>query len=110
MLCTKDINIPLSKWKLLINNSDLTFFKHSKHFLNTSCDFGGYVIKIDTWDNTNLRDDYTILKRIKQANIILPICYFEYEGDIIQFLSNEDYDIGNDNGDFEEIAVSIRKH
>ena len=110
MLCTKDIHIPLSKWKLLVNNSDLRFFKYSKHCLTTSCDFGGYVVKIDTWDNTNLRDDYKILKRIKQANIILPICYFEYEGDILKYLSNDDYDISSDNGDFEEISVLIRKH
>ena len=111
MVFKKNIHIPVMKWRDLVNNSDLRFFEHKKHLLlTTSREFEGYVIKINTWDDTSLRNDYEILKKIKHQNVITPLCYFEYEGDILQYLSNDEYDICTDKGDFEDTSVIIRKY
>lgn len=111
MIFRKNIHIPVTKWRDLMNNQDLRFFDHKKHLLlTTSREFEGYVIKIKSWDETSIRNDYDILKKIKHQNIIIPICYFEYEGDILKYLSDEEYDICTDEGNFEETSVLIRKY
>lgn len=111
MIFKKNIHIPVTKWRDLMNNSDLRFFDHKKHLLlTTSREFEGYVIKINSWDEMSMRNDYDIIKKIKHQNVINPICYFEYEGDILKYLSDEEYDICNDEGNFEDTSVLIRKY
>lgn len=111
MIFKKNIHIPVAKWRDLINNTDLRFFDHKKHLLlSTSREFEGYVIKVNSWDEMSMRNDYDILKKIKHQNIITPICYFEYEGDIFKYLSDENYDICDKEGNFEDISVVIRKY
>lgn len=83
-----EILIPLSKWKELLINQYLRFFKHKKYILHFLNEEDKYIINICKWEDIILLNDYNLSKKYKHLNIIDHLCYFEYEEDIINFLCN----------------------
>jgi len=76
----------------LVNNNDLRFFKHQKYLLNKMLDTNnGFYVKYFTWDSNILLNDFELCNKIKHVNIIKPLCYFEFEDDIIDFLQNTNF-------------------
>lgn len=88
-----------------LNNHDLRFFKHQKYLLNKMLDIdSGFYVKLFSWDSTILLNSYEITNKIKHINIVKPLCYFEYESDIIDYLNNTKFN------EFEESSVIISKY
>jgi len=95
----------IRKWSDLYYNTDLRFFKHSGNCLSDllKCK-EGHLLKIDSWDNYVLKDAYTRSKKLKHINLVKYICYFEYEEDIIDYLTNDEQDANEHN------AIVIRPY
>lgn len=89
------IYVPCYKWKEFVNNDDLRFFKHRKHILQHlhECKDTGITIKLSSWDYLYLKNAYITGNKIKHPNFVRPICYFEYEEDIVKYLTP--YDVSN---------------
>jgi hypothetical protein len=82
-------------WKQMLNQDDLRFFNGSRKMKNATNLFpNGVLVKLDSWNKQTFRESYTMSKLCKNVNAIEYLCYFEYEEDIIRFLtgSPEMYD------------------
>lgn len=100
------------KWKTLMKNEDIRFFKHKKNLLNdlNACKETGITMKISSWNYMNLKNDYLLSNKIIHPNFVRQLCYFEYEDDIMKYL-DASYDTGgyksSENDITEECAVVI---
>lgn len=96
------------KWRDMMNNEDLRFFKHNKMLLNNVFqNDNGHVLRIGSWDSLKLANDYTRSKKYKHINLTDYECYFEYEMDIIHYLCNDnEYPMD----DMNEVAVIIKPY
>ena len=89
----------------LVNNNDLRFFKHQKYLLNKMLDTNnGFYVKYCTWDSNILLNDFELCNKIKHINVIKPLCYFEFEDDIIDYLENTHL------RQYEELSVIISEY
>lgn len=96
------------KWRDLMNNEDLRFFKHSKTMLNNIFkQNNGNILRIGSWDSYQLSKDYKISKKYKHLNLVKYDCYFEYEMDIIHYLCNDD-EYPED--DMDDVAVLMKPY
>lgn len=106
------IHINDRRWRELMNNEDLRFFKHGKTMLNDVLkNNDGNILRIGSWDSIKLMQDYTFSKRCKHINLIKYNCYFEYEMDIVNYLcyeSNESNEYPEDQ--IYESAVIIKPY
>jgi hypothetical protein len=76
------------KWKQMLEQDDLRFFNGSRKMKNATSLFPyGVLVKLDSWNKPTFRESYTMSKLCKNANAIEYLCYFEYEEDIIRFLT-----------------------
>lgn len=73
----------------LYHNDDLRFFKKKKQILNDiTKQTSGIIIKISSWDYSYIKHDYIMSNKINHKNFIKHYCYFEYEEDILNYLSS----------------------
>ena len=97
------IYIDYNKIIELINNKDLRFFKHKKYllfYLLNYIDTGLYIYTC-SWDLSYLKNAYELSKNINNKNFIKYLCYFEYEEDIIEYLSG----IKNNNDENKSVII-----
>lgn len=105
MVLKKHIYINDIEMRELVNNNDLRFFKHQKYLLNKMLDTNnGFYVKHFTWDSNILLNDFELCNKIKHINVIKPLCYFEFEDDIIDYLENTNL------RQYEELAVIISEY
>ena len=72
----------------LFHKEDIRFFKYDPNFIYNTADANGIIIKLCHWDHyKSFKQSFEIAKKIKHPNILKPICYFEFEDDIIDFCS-----------------------
>lgn len=96
------------KWRELMNNNDLRFFKRSKTMLNNVLkNDNGHILRIGSWDSLKLAKDYTRSKKYKHINLMKYDCYFEYEMDIIHYLCNDNV---YPKDDIDEVSVIIKPY
>lgn len=77
----------------LYHNDDLRFFKKQKQMIcDISKQSSGIILKVSSWDYPYLKHDYLMSNRIKHKNFVKHHCYFEYEEDILAYLSNSSED------------------
>ena len=102
------IYIDNQKWREMLDNEDLRFFMYNKN-LTIFDQHNGSIVKLSSWDDTCLKHEYSISCKIRHKNIIKPLCYFEYEGNILKYFNSDiiDYQIENENKDDGEFAVLI---
>ena len=81
--------IDKSKVLDLYHNEDLRFFKKQKQMIyDISNETSGVILKISSWNHPYLKHDYLLSTKIKHKNFIKHYCYFEYEEDIMAYLSD----------------------
>lgn len=98
------IYVDKCKWLDFVNNDNLRFLKHKKYLLNKlSQQNDGIIMKLSSWNISVLKDEFLQVTKLKHENFIEPICYFEYEEDIINFLCNHEDDVDTN----DESAVII---
>lgn len=96
------------KWREMINNEDLRFFKHRKTMLHDVLkNNNGNVLRIGSWNSLKLARDFTLSQKYKHVNLAKYDCYFEYEMDIIHYLCNE-HEYPED--EMDELAVIIKPY
>lgn len=98
------LNVDEYKWKELLKSDDLRFFKHIKNVAKILQTQKQIILKRDHWNNKTLKEDYILSNKYNHINLVKHICYFEYEEDIINFLSNDDKDKREE---FEDNSVII---
>lgn len=97
-----------NKWFDFVSNCDLRFFDFKKGLFDKLRNLNkGCIIKISTWDSYDLKNNYKILKTFNNKNFITPLCYFEYEEDIIHYLCNSNNNINPINDINSENSVVI---
>jgi hypothetical protein len=107
IICKHHIFIDDVRLRDFVNNHDLRFFKHQKYLLNKMLDLNdGFTIKLDTWDANTLRNDYELCHKIKHINVIKPLCYFEFEFDILDYFETGKYSVKQ----YEDISVVISEY
>ena len=81
------IYVENTRWMEMMNLDDLRFFLHRKNLLNDLIENdNGIMIKITSWDDYDLREEYELSNKINHPNLFKNLCYFELEEDIINFL------------------------
>jgi hypothetical protein len=93
------------KWKEMINNEDLRFFKHTKNVFDELLKNTSVVLRVGSWNSPALLKDFEKSRKIRHPNLMRYICYFEYEMDIIHYLCN--YDVYPED-DMDELAITIK--
>ena len=91
-------NINIDKYHIMIDNNkildlyhndDLRFLKKQKNMLNDIINqTSGVIIKLSSWDFPYIKHDYIMSNKINHINFIKHNCYFEYEEDILNYLSS----------------------
>lgn len=99
------IAVTEQKWKEMIYNEDLRFFKHRKNILNELLKYNTVVLRVGSWNSPKLLKDYDKSRKISHSNLMRYICYFEYEMDIIHYLCN---DIDYPEDSIDELAIIIK--
>lgn len=82
------------KWNEFIYNKDVRFLKGGIKYIykNLSSKNNKFIIKTHHWDIDNLKIEYKISNILKKiVNFIDYICYFEFEEDFINYISNNDF-------------------
>jgi hypothetical protein len=90
-----NIIITKTKWSQLMKNEDLRFFK----YVSKKMPSNQVIVKLDTWNNSNLKHAFQLCKKLKHDNLVKYSCYFEYEEDIINYLMDIDvkFDVNEEN-------------
>jgi hypothetical protein len=100
---THIIKLSDAKWHDIMSNEQILFLKIkniSKKYVNTDICF-----KYSSWDDRKIINCYRIANRIKNnKNIIKYICYFEFEDNIVNYLT----DSNNNTDDNNESSVIIK--
>ena len=87
-------NITKDKLLSFTKNKELRFLKYNSNnfykLLLKSYD-AGYLIKMHNWDYSNLKEEYSISKKISSIiNFNKYICYFEYEDNFINYINDKE--------------------
>lgn len=97
------ITISSKRWSDLVKNEDCRFFLHTKNVLQKLTKHPSVHLKMSDWNCRDLRRGYEMSLKIKHHNLIKPICYFEFEADIINYL----YENTSQDDIYEENAVIL---